>query len=83
LLSGAAAVKASELQDLIVATLVRQQGGTARRWRLAVGPVRVYDPATHPDINWSVEPHGTGRDNAAIERLLDDVRLTHSIVTKG
>lgn len=73
-------MQASELQDLIVQTLVRQQGGSARRWRLAVGPVRVYGADTHPDVNWQIEPGGTGRENAIIERLLDDLRLSHSVV---
>ena len=73
-------MRASELQDLIIATLVRQQGGSARRWRLAVGPVRVHDRDTHAHINWTIEPHGTARENGIVERLLDDVRLTHSLV---
>ena len=73
-------VRVSELQDLVVATLVRHQGGTARRWRLAVGPVRVHDRATHPDINWSIEGHGTARENAVVEHRLDELRLTLSLV---
>lgn len=73
-------MRASQLQDLIVATLVRKQGGSARRWRLAVGPIRVRDRATHPDINWSIEPHGTARENAVIEQLLDQLRLSHSLI---
>lgn len=74
---------ASELQDLLVATLVRKQGGTRRRWRMAIGPIRLRDAATHPHCNWSVEPSGTEQDIAEIERLLDDVRLAHPLVTAG
>jgi hypothetical protein len=74
---------ASEIQDLIVTRLMRQRGGTVRRWRLAVGPVRVYDPATHGPCNWSVAPSGTTAENAAIERLLDTVRLEVPLAVAG
>lgn len=74
---------ASELQDLLLATLVRSCGGTQRRWRMALGPIRVRDPATHPHCNWSVNPSGSAGEIAAIERLLDDLRLTHPIVSRG
>jgi hypothetical protein len=73
---------ASELQDLVVTKLVRQAGGTARRWRLAVGSVRVYDCATHPGVNWSIEPHGTSHEISTIENLLDEVRLTHPLIDR-
>jgi hypothetical protein len=78
-----AQVKASDLQDRIVATLVRDVGGTKRRWRLAVGAVKVHDPATHPHCNWSLDPAGTRDENAAIERLLDDLRLEVRLVSPG
>lgn len=71
----------SKIQDLLVAVLARNKGGSARSWRIAIGPVRVYDPATHPLCNWSVAPSGSARENAAIEHLLDTVRLTHPLVT--
>lgn len=74
---------ASQLQDMIVARLSRLHGGTARRWRLAVGPVRVYDPATHGPCNWSVAPGGSTIENAAIERLLDSFRLEHPMAVFG
>jgi len=72
---------ASELQDLLITTLVRKAGGTRRQWRIAIGPVRLLDAATHPHCNWSVAPSGSNAEISAIERLLDDVRLTHPIVT--
>ena len=73
---------ASELQELLVSTLLRQVGGTRRQWRMAVGPVRLHDLATHPHCNWSVAPSGGAREVAAIERLLDDVRLSHPFIQR-
>lgn len=69
-----------DLQDLLVAKLARASGGSARRWRLAIGPVYLHDIATHPHCNWSVRPSGDVRDVAHIERLLDSVRLEHPIL---
>ncbi|MFT3964831.1 MAG: hypothetical protein QM690_02975 [Sphingobium sp.] len=71
---------ASQILDLLIAALMRRSGGTKRDWRLAIGPVRVHDPATHAHCNWSVSPSGSAAQNAAIERVLDDLRLTHPIV---
>ena len=79
----ASGMKPHQLQDLIVATLVRQNGGERRRWRSALGPMRIHDLATHPHCNWSYSPAGSVRENAAIERLLDDLRGAHPIVTAG
>ena len=70
----------SKLQELLVNTLVRKAGGPPRRWRSAIGSVRLYDRATHPHCNWAVSPTGTPRDIAAIEKLLDTIRLSHPIV---
>ena len=74
---------ASQLQDLIVATLVKQVGGTQRRWRIALGPVHVRDSRSYPPCNWEVRPNGTPRENAAIERLLDVLRLEHPAGMQG
>jgi hypothetical protein len=74
---------ASELQHLLVSALVRKSGGTQRRWRLAIGPVRFHDRATHPHCNWSVTPSGTPAENSEIEQLLDDVRLRFPVVARG
>lgn len=71
---------AGELHDLLVSRLTRKIGGTRRRWRHAIGEVRVYDPTTHPHCNWSVQPSGNAGENAAIETLLDAVRLEIAIV---
>src|SRR3546814_16853023 len=68
---------ASELQDLLVATPVRKAGGTRRRWRIAVGPVRLHDLATHPHCNWSIAPSGGVREVAEIAQLLERFRLAH------
>jgi hypothetical protein len=74
---------ASELQDLIVATLTKRIGGTQRRWRSVVGRVRVHDVATHPHCNWSVEPSGGAGEVAQVQRLLDDLRGSFPIVAAG
>lgn len=73
----------SQLLDLIVSTLVRQTGGSQRRWRIALGPVRLRDPRHYSHCNWEVVPSGTPRENAAIERLLDTIRLEHPEVSPG
>ncbi len=68
------------LLDLFLSTLVRQAGGNRRRWRLVVGDVRLYDPATHPHCNWSITPTGSAIENDTVERIADDLRLKHPIV---
>jgi hypothetical protein len=72
---------ASDLQSLLLTTLVREQGGDRRRWRLVLGEVRVYSLATHPHCNWSVAPSGAFADIDAVETLIDTVRAQHPIVT--
>jgi hypothetical protein len=74
---------ASQLQDLLVARLARLAGGTQRRWRTVVGPVKIYDRSTHATCNWSIAPSGGSREIAEVERLLDSVRLEHPIVGHG
>jgi len=74
---------ASELQDLIVTTLARRCGGTQRRWRTVLGPLRIHDVKTYPHCNWTVAPSGGTRELAEVERLLDSVRLEHAIVSPG
>ncbi|HEX7853311.1 MAG TPA: hypothetical protein VF503_06405 [Sphingobium sp.] len=71
---------AAQILDLLIAALMRRAGGTKRAWRLAIGPVQIYDPATHPHCNWSVSPSGNAQQNAQIERVLDDLRLSHPMV---
>jgi hypothetical protein len=71
------------LHDLFLSTLVKQAGGNRRRWRLVLGEIRLYDPATHPHCNWSVTPTGAAGENDTIERIADDLRLRHPIVTAG
>lgn len=74
---------ASELEHLLIARLVRERGGTSQTWQRALGKVIVRDTTTHAHCNWDVRLSGTDAQRAAIERLLDDVRLEHSIVTAG
>ncbi|MES2497221.1 MAG: hypothetical protein V4618_14005 [Pseudomonadota bacterium] len=70
-----------QLLTLLVNRLTRAQGGDSRAWRRALGPVRLYDVATHPHCNWAVMPSGSIRENAAIERLCDHVRDEHPIIS--
>lgn len=74
---------ASQLQDLMIVRLVRQVGGTQRRWRAVLGAVRVYDPETHSHCNWSLAPSGGTREIAEVEWMLDVLRLEHPIVSAG
>lgn len=77
------AMTASDLQSLIVTILVRQAGGDRRRWRMVLGDVRLYSVATHPHCNWAVAPSGHSADVDRIERLVDDLRGRHPILTPG
>ena len=76
----AGTMTAHDLLYLLLATLVRVHGGQRRRWRHAVGTVRLHSLDTHPHCNWSIAPMGSARENAAIERLLDDLRADHPII---
>jgi len=73
---------AADLRDLFLATLIRERGGTRREWRLVLGDIRVYPVATHPHCNWSATPGGDPAENAAVERIADDLRQRHPIVTR-
>lgn len=74
---------ASDLEHLLIARLIRERGGTSQSWRRALGKLIVRDITTHTHCNWDVRLSGTDAQRAAIERLLDDVRLEYSIVTAG
>ena len=78
-----AEITPDRLRDMIVTALVRRHGSTAQRWRVAVGPIKVHDRRSYPHCNWSVDPAGTIPQNAAIETLLDRIRLEHPIVSGG
>ncbi len=74
---------ASDLELLLIAHLVRMKGGTSQSWRRALGKIKVRDAKIQAHCNWEVTPSGTPAQRDAIEELLDDVRLKHSIVTAG
>jgi hypothetical protein len=74
---------ASDLEQLLITRLIRERGGTSQTWRRALGKVIVRDTKTHAHCNWDFRLSGTDAQRAAIERLLDDVRLEHSIVADG
>lgn len=74
---------ASDLEQLLIARLVRERGGTSQTWQRALGELIVRDTKTHSHCNWDFRLSGTDAQCDAIERLLDDVRLEHSIVATG
>jgi hypothetical protein len=74
---------ASDLEQLLIARLVRERGGTSQTWQRALGKIIVRDTQTHPHCNWDFRLSGTNAQRAAIERLLDEVRLEHSILAAG
>jgi hypothetical protein len=71
---------AFDLEQLLIARLVRERGGTSQTWQRALGSVIVRDTATHAHCNWDVRSSGTDAQRAAIEHLLDDVRLEYPIL---
>ena len=71
---------ADGLTDLMVARLVRDHGRSKHHWRKAIGPIRLYSRATHPHCNWAATPAGNFQDVAAIESLLDDLRLKYPLL---
>ncbi|ATE65633.1 hypothetical protein [Rhizorhabdus dicambivorans] len=75
-------MNAHQLIDLLLSRLVRAHGGERRRWRLVIGPVRIHSVETHPHCNWSVAPSGSARETGLVERLLDEVRVSHPIVSR-
>lgn len=76
-------MNASDLEQLLIARLTRERGGNSQTWQRALGKVIMRDMTTHSHCNWEVRPSGTDAQRDAIERLLDDVRLEHSIIAAG
>lgn len=71
---------ATELRDLIVRRLVRENGGGTVRWRKVLGELRVYSRATHAHCNWDARPSGASGDVALVEQAVDQLRLRHPFV---
>ncbi|MBC9033185.1 hypothetical protein IAG41_12370 [Sphingomonas sp. JC676] len=69
-----------DLIDRFLARLLREQGGTRRRWRNVLGAVRVYSAATHAHCNWSITPTGSAADVAAVEAVSDALRSEYPIL---
>lgn len=74
---------AADIEELLIGRLIRERGGTSQTWQRALGKVIVRDMGTHAHCNWDVRVSGTDAQRAAIERLLDDVRLEHPILKVG
>jgi len=62
---------ASELTALILARLIRHEGGSRQAWRRRLGEMRVYSPATHPHCNWDFADSAS---SGSIEAVLDWAR---------
>ncbi len=71
----------ADLRDIFLAILVRDTGRSRRHWRLVIGEFRVYSLSTHPHCNWAINPSGSVGDIARVERVCDDLRGRHPIVT--
>jgi hypothetical protein len=74
-------VTQGQLIDLLIARLVREHGGGKHRWRNLIGRVQLYSLATHAHCNWAISPTGSHAEIAKIERLVDDMRMSHPILT--
>ncbi|NWK98190.1 hypothetical protein DM806_21495 [Sphingobium lactosutens] len=72
---------ADQMIDLLVARLLRAHGGQKHKWRTLLGPVRLYDRATHPHCNWTLNPAGSPAEVERVEQLADELRLAHPILT--
>lgn len=73
-------MKTTELRDLIIRQAARDNGGGMVRWRKTLGELRVYPRTTHAHCNWDARPVGPPGDVAAIETIVDRVRLQHPFV---
>lgn len=73
---------ATELRDLIVRRLVRENGGGTLRWRKVLGELRVYSRDTHAHCNWDARPAGLSADVALVEQAVDQLRLHHPFVAE-
>jgi hypothetical protein len=75
-------MSSSELLSLIVTMLVRAHGGAPRRWRRAVGPIKVYSRSMHAHCNWDVRSTGSIYEVACVEAMVDTVRGTRPFVVE-
>ena len=73
-------MKATDLRDLIIRQVARNNGGGTVRWRKTLGDLRVYPRTTHAHCNWDARPTGPPQDVAAIEKVVDEIRLQHPFV---
>ena len=74
-------MKPSQLRDLLAALLEGAAGKPADHWRKAIGEVEELKPIhSYVQGNWRVQPKGTKKDIAAIERAVDVVRAEHPYV---
>lgn len=71
---------ADKIIDLLVARLVRDHGRSKHHWRKVIGTVRLYARETHPHCNWAITPSGSHQEIAAVETLLDDLRMRFPMV---
>lgn len=70
-----------QIQNLILAQLVRSVGGTRQHWRRVMGQLRVHSIKTHPHCNWDVYASGSPAEVHAINKVVDQLRTMHPHVT--
>lgn len=75
-----AAMTASELRDLILQKLAKENGGGTLRWRKVLGDIKVYPRTTHAHCNWDARPSGSVRDVSLVESAIDRTRLRYPFV---
>jgi len=73
----------TELHTLIIEELRKAHGGGTVRWRNALGEIKLYPLSTHAHCNWDVRPAGRPAEVAAVEAVVDRIRLSHPVVEES
>jgi hypothetical protein len=68
------------LRDILVEILTGAAGGTAAKWRKAVGEVEKLSLAFNIRTNWAIHPTGSPADLSAIDKAAEVVRAAHPYV---
>lgn len=71
----------ADLTERFVKALLRDVGGSQRRWLAVMDKMKVYGEDTHTHCNWAIDPMGDADENAAVERIADHLRGEHPIVS--
>jgi hypothetical protein len=71
---------AADLRDILARDLTKANGGSAARWRRAIGEVKVYPRSTHAHCNWELRPIGSATIVDHVERAADAIRAARPFV---